>query len=67
HAVLGRRLVHLIQDVERLLQDLVAFVPLWLEAVEKRRALLLKRSTDEKGGDGPDRDPSADDDLESLL
>jgi hypothetical protein len=69
HAVLGRRLVALIQDVEKLLQDLVAFVPLWLEAVEKRRALLLKRSTEEKGGDDramrEDRD--TDDDLESLL
>ena len=69
HAVLGRRLVALIQDIEKLLQDLVAFVPLWLEAVEKRRALLLKRSTEEKGDDDrlmrEDRD--TDDDLESLL
>ncbi len=30
-----------------MLRDLVAFVPLWIEAVEKRRALLLKRTLDE--------------------
>lgn len=66
HAVLSRRLVHLISDIERLLQDLVAFVPLWLEAVEKRRALLLKRSTEEREGNGHDYHGS-EDDLESLL
>jgi len=66
HAVLSRRLVALIHDVERLIQDLVAFVPLWLEAVEKRRALLLKRSAEEKGGLGQDL-TGVDDDLEALL
>lgn len=66
HAVLGRRVVAMINDVEKLLQDLVAFVPLWLEAVEKRRALLLKRSTEERDGHGRDF-PGSEDDLESLL
>lgn len=69
HGVLSRRLVILIQDIEKLLQDLVAFAPLWLEAVEKRRALLLKRSMmEEKGGEGRERSlAAAEDDLESLL
>jgi hypothetical protein len=43
HAVFSRRLASLITDVDKALQDLVAFIPLWLEGVEKRRALLLKR------------------------
>jgi len=29
------------------MRDLVAFVPLWIEAVEKRRALLLRKSAEE--------------------
>ena len=49
HAALSRRVSGLLGDVDKLLQDLVAFVPLWLEAVEKRRALLLKRSAEERG------------------
>jgi hypothetical protein len=49
HAVVSRRIAALLNDVDKLLQDLVAFVPLWLEAVEKRRALLLKKSQEEKG------------------
>jgi hypothetical protein len=49
HAVISRRIAALLNDVDKLLQDLVAFVPLWLEAVEKRRALLLKKSQEEKG------------------
>lgn len=66
HAVLGRRVVVMINDVEKLLQDLVAFIPLWLEAVEKRRALLLKRNTEEREAHGRDF-PVSEDDLESLL
>ena len=49
HAALSRRASTLLADVDKLLQDLVAFIPLWLEAVEKRRALLLKRSMEERG------------------
>jgi hypothetical protein len=66
HAVLSRRLVTLIQEIEKLLQDLVAFVPLWLEAVENRRALLLKRNAEEKEDMGGDH-PVSDEDLEALL
>lgn len=43
HAAFSRRLASLVTDVDKALQDLVAFIPLWLEGVEKRRALLLKR------------------------
>ncbi len=32
--------------VDKSLQDLVAFLPLWLQAIEKRRALLLRRAAD---------------------
>lgn len=49
HSVFSRRVAALLTDIEKLLQDLVAFVPIWLEAVEKRRALLLKKSLEEKG------------------
>ena len=52
HAVFSRRIASLLNEIDTVLHDLVAFVPLWLEAVEKRRALLLKRSMDEgrRGG-----------------
>lgn len=53
HAVLSRRVAVLLTEIDKLFQDLVAFVPLWLEAVEKRRALLLKRSLEEKGHSMP--------------
>jgi hypothetical protein len=43
HAAFSRRIASLVTDVDKALQDLVAFIPLWLEGVEKRRALLLKR------------------------
>ena len=72
HAVFGRRLAQSIDDIDRLLQDLVAFAPIWLEAVEKRRALLLKRGTEDKGheddpmSDRDDREPD-DDELERML
>lgn len=43
HAAFSRRLASLITDIDKALQDLVAFIPIWLEGVEKRRALLLKK------------------------
>lgn len=43
HAAFSRRLASLVTDVDKALQDLVAFIPIWLQGVEKRRALLLKR------------------------
>jgi hypothetical protein len=43
HAVLSRRLVTLLNDLDRRIADLWVFVPIWLENIEKRRALLLRR------------------------
>jgi hypothetical protein len=34
-------------EIDKALLDLVAFIPLWLEAIEKRRALLLRRGGEE--------------------
>lgn len=62
HAVFGRRLEHMLADVDRLLRDLVAFVPLWLRGIEGRRALLLVRSAREgrqPRGDGFEPPPGA--------
>lgn len=46
HAAIGHRIVGLAVKVDKSLQDLVAFLPLWLRAIEKRRALLLRRAAD---------------------
>lgn len=43
HRVLSRRLVSLLNDLDRRISDLWVFVPIWLENIEKRRALLLRR------------------------
>jgi hypothetical protein len=67
HAVLSRRVAALLTEIDKLLQDLVAFVPLWLEAVEKRRALLLKKSLEDKGHGTPSSSSQAlDDDSDEL-
>jgi hypothetical protein len=47
HASFARRIAAQISEIDTVLRDLVAFVPLWIEAVEKRRALLLRRSVEE--------------------
>lgn len=47
HAVLSRRLSARLSDLDANIRDLLAFLPLWLKSIEKRRALLLKRSIDE--------------------
>lgn len=44
HAVFAKRLHRLLNNLHRSLRDLWIFVPFWLEAIEKRRALLLKRN-----------------------
>jgi hypothetical protein len=49
HAAFGRRMAAQMTEVDKALRDLVAFIPLWLEAIEKRRALLLRRSLEEQG------------------
>ena len=43
HAVFAKRIHRLLNNLHRSLRDLWMFVPFWLEAIEKRRALLLKR------------------------
>jgi hypothetical protein len=50
HAAVSHRLVGLLVKVDKTLQDLVAFLPLWLTAIEKRRALLLRRAAEEPTG-----------------
>jgi hypothetical protein len=47
HAAFSRRISSQLAQIDTVLRDLVAFVPLWVEAVEKRRALLLRRSLEE--------------------
>lgn len=46
-----RRLARLMEDLDRSLRDLVAFVPLWLHSIEKRRALVLGRSVPASGAE----------------
>jgi hypothetical protein len=43
HEVVTKRLAELIRVVDTVLKDMVSFVPLWIDAIEKRRALLLRR------------------------
>ncbi len=49
HAAFARRMVRWMTTIDRSLKDLAAFVPLWLQGIERRRALLLKRTADEAG------------------
>ena len=49
HSAFGRRIGTQLSEIDTVLRDLVAFVPLWVEAVEKRRALLLRKSLEEGG------------------
>ena len=58
HAACGRRVAARLEEIDTVLRDLVAFIPIWIEAVEKRRALLLKRSLDE-GPKAENADPAA--------
>jgi hypothetical protein len=59
HAAFSRRLATLVTDVDKALQDLVAFIPLWLEGVEKRRALLLKRELGQQQARAEEMEPVA--------
>ncbi|HEV2844476.1 MAG TPA: hypothetical protein VG477_06500, partial [Thermoanaerobaculia bacterium] len=47
HAAFGRRIAAQLSEIDTVLRDLVAFVPLWIEAVENRRALLLRRAAED--------------------
>ena len=44
HAVLASRIAPLLMELGDTLSDLTTFVPLWLENIEMRRALLFRRS-----------------------
>lgn len=44
HAVFSQRMAAVMSDIARALRDLMAYVPLWLESIENRRALLLERA-----------------------
>lgn len=50
HQAFSRRLAELLREVDQSVRDLVAFVPLWLSSIEKRRALMFQRT--EQGGNG---------------
>lgn len=51
HGAFARRMAVQMIEIDKALRDLMAFIPLWLEAIEKRRALLLRRSAEaEEGG-----------------
>jgi hypothetical protein len=50
HAAVSHRLVGMLVKVDKGLQDLIAFLPLWLQDIEKRRALLLRRAAEEPAG-----------------
>ncbi len=41
-AVLSRRIVALLGEIDRSLQDLWLFIPIWLQNIERRRALMLR-------------------------
>jgi hypothetical protein len=49
HAAISHRIVGLLTKIDKSLQDLIAFLPLWLQAIERRRALLLRRTLEEPG------------------
>ncbi|MEL7059518.1 MAG: hypothetical protein AAGN46_05780 [Acidobacteriota bacterium] len=54
HAVFAGRASDLLHQIDTALRDLRAFVPLWLEGIERRRALLLKRTMREAPPPRPD-------------
>jgi hypothetical protein len=47
HSAFARRIAAQLSEIDTVMRDLVAFVPLWVEAVEKRRALLLRKSLED--------------------
>lgn len=49
NAILARRTAARLQEIEERLQDLVAFLPLWLAGIERRRALMFRRRDGEEG------------------
>ena len=55
HEALSGRLSDLLDQVDQSLRDLMAFVPLWLGNIEKRRALMFQR-LEQTGNDNPQSD-----------
>lgn len=53
HGVFAGRMARFLSEIDKTLRDLVAFVPLWLDGIEMRRALLLKRAGITEPGAGP--------------
>ena len=49
HEIYCDRMAAHLNKLDKYLHDLMAFIPLWLRGIEKRRALMLKRSTDSLG------------------
>lgn len=56
HGVVSRRMAQLMGKIDKELRDFVAFVPIWLDSIGKRRALLLKRSAEAEDHDEPSED-----------
>jgi hypothetical protein len=40
---MSRRITSLLSTIDRYLQDLWVFVPIWLQNIERRRALILRQ------------------------
>ncbi|MDH3743568.1 MAG: hypothetical protein OES47_00530 [Acidobacteriota bacterium] len=47
HEVASNHMLELMTRIERAIRDLAAYVPLWLDSIEKRRALMLTKNPDE--------------------
>lgn len=58
HAAFSVRMVELLRRIDRSLHDLSAYVPLWLDSIEKRRALMLTKSPGETFDESRERLPS---------
>jgi len=46
HAVVSRRMADHMREIDRILRDLIAFIPLWLQGISRRRALMLRKIED---------------------
>ena len=55
HSSVATRMTLRLQDIDRCLLDLQAFVPIWLESIRNRRALLLKQTHEELEEEDPSR------------
>jgi hypothetical protein len=45
-------MAHLMSEIDKELRDLMAFIPIWLDSISMRRALVLRRSSDDSIGAG---------------